>query len=290
MAANFTVSDAAVQSYVTDGGINVTRYQLNASGVMQAVIQSGGKVYPNLAPVTTTIPVTSGQTAIAGVAESTAAATSQRSVGPSNLLVAAHDEAEAVTDESMRAQIQGAASADALMPQFVAAKSPAIYAGFDGDHLTPICTGATSIEYAGNAISAIDSAMALYDESDYYGDAMIVTRKGRRVLGLSQNADNMLQFPAGVSGVPFDGPIVFADIKSADAGETNLLAVIGPFRNCAVGWASDTIVNVFDQLEETNTGNRERIIWMRANRYLGFAKPAVGVIPATGFVKIVDNV
>ena len=34
MATNFSVSDAAVQSYVTDGGVNVTRYRRNGSALL----------------------------------------------------------------------------------------------------------------------------------------------------------------------------------------------------------------------------------------------------------------
>lgn len=294
MTTNFSVSDAAVQSYVTNGGIEVTRYRQDGAAVLQAVARSGGQVYNNLPPVPTTIPVFHGQTAVGGTAESTRASNSSlpnsaRDVEGRNLLIAAHGEVEKTTDQSLRASLLGVGSADAYLPRLVATKSPAIYGGFDGEQLASVLTGATDIEWTGNGIAALDAAMAIYDETAYNGDAMIVTRRGARQMGLAQNADNMLQFPGGVQGIPFDGPILRTDATAADIGVPNLLAVIGPFASCAVGMANATEVKVFDQLEPTNGGSQENIISFKVQRYLGFISPSTSVIPATGWVTIIDQ-
>ncbi len=296
MATNFSVAETAVQDYIRGGGIEVTRYRRMQSAVQQAVIQSGGRNFANLAPVPTTIPVKSGQTDIGATAESQTGGsnslpTSARVMEGRNLLVAAHGEVEKLTDQGLKAQLFGASTAQGYGPQLVAEKTPAIYSGFDAAHLTPLLTGATSVEYAGDAIAAIDTALAPYDEAAYNGDAMIVTRKGQRVFGLATDSQNRLQFNGDLANaLPFDGPILRADITSADVGESNLLAVIGPFASCAVGSAGATEVKVFDQLEPTAGGAQENIFSLLVQRYLGFVAPSTSVIPATGWVKIVDDV
>lgn len=297
MATNFSVSDAAVQSYVTDGGVNVTRYRRNGSAVLQAVMASGGSMYPGLAPVPTSIPVFFGQTAIVGTAESTRSAdaskqTSSRDVESMSLLIKAHGEVERTTDQALRAQIAGT-GVGGFGARLVAQKSPAIYGGFDRDHLRTIATQAsvTDVEWVASApIATLSSALATYDETAYNADAMIVTRRGARQMSLAVDADGRLQFTGPLaSSLPLDIPVFQTDATAADINVSNILAIIGPFASCAVGMSGDTIVKEFDQLEPTNGGAQENIVSFLVERYLGFAKPPTTIIPQSGWTIITDD-
>ena len=294
MTTNFSVSDAAIEQYVKDGGIEVTRYRRNGTAVGQAIAQSGGRVYPNLAPVPTRIPVTHGQGIIGSQSESTKASSttapqSARDMTPVNLLIEAHTEWEQTTDQAMEAELHGVASADAWGARLAASKSPAIFSGFDSEFLASVLTGPTDVEWTGNGIEALDTALAIYDETAYNGDAMIVTRRGARAMGLAQNADNMLQFPGGVDGIPFDGPILRTDATAADIGTANLLAVIGPFATCAYGFSGQTDIQLYDQLEETEGGARQQLLTWLVKRYLGAVSSDTSVVPATAWVTITDD-
>jgi hypothetical protein len=296
MATNFSITDTAVQSFIDDGGINVTRYRRMSSAVIQAVQATGGKMYPNLAPVPTRIPVFSGQADINGTAESAVGGSnskpnSARAATGTNLLVEAYAEFEKTTDQALMAGLHGVMTPQAYAAGLIAEKSPAIYAGFDADVLGDLA-GATDIEWdAADPIGTLSSALATYDETDYNGDAMILTRRGARQMGLAVDTQGRIQFTGmGSMALPLDIPVFMTDSKSADIGVSNLLAVIGPFASCAVGMAGATRVKTFDQLEPTAGGAQENIITFCIERYLGFAKPPTSVIPATGWTTITDDV
>lgn len=300
MTTNFSVSDAAVASYVTDGGLNVSRYRQNGSAVLQAVMAAGGKVYPNLAPVPTSIPVFFGQTAILGAGESTRAAniskqTSARDVESMSLLVKAHGEVEKTTDQALRAQIHGTNGSGGFGAQMVAQKSPAIYGGFDRDHLRAIAAlaGATDVEWvAADAIASLSTALAVYDETPYGGNdlALILTRRGARQMGMAVDGDKNLIFPGSLAqALPLDMPVFVTDATATDINLPNVLGILGPFGSCAVGMAGDTVIKVFDQLEPTGGGAQENIVSFLVERYLGFARPVAGVIPNSGWVTITDD-
>ncbi len=299
MTTNFSVSDAAVASYVTDGGVNVSRYRRNGSAVLQAVMAAGGRVYNNLPPVPTTIPVTYGQTPILGVAESTRALnvskqTSARNIAAMSLLVKAHGEVERTTDQSMRASLFGVGQSG-FGAKLVADKSPAIYGGFDRDHLRAIAAlaGATDVEWvAASPIATLSSALAVYDETAYGGAdmALILTRKGARLMGMSVDTTGNLIFPGTLaSALPLDMPVFVTDATAADINLPNILGILGPFGTCAVGMAGETIIKEFDQLEPTGGGAQENIISYLIERYLGFARPPVAVLPNSGWVTITDD-
>lgn len=299
MATNFSVSDAAVQSYVTDGGVQVTRYRRNGSAVLQAVIAAGGNVYDGIAPVPTSIPVFFGQTAILGVTESVTAGspgtskqTSARDVESMSLLVKAHGEVERTTDQALRAQLHGT-GATGFGARLVAQKSPAIYGGFDRDHLRTIATQAsvTDVEWVASApIATLSTALATYDETAYNADAMIVTRRGARQMGLAVDGEGRLQFNGPLaSALPLDIPVFQTDATAADINVSNILAILGPFASCAVGMSGDTIIKEFDQLEPTNGGAQENIMSYLIERYLGFAKPPTTIIPQGGWTIITDD-
>jgi hypothetical protein len=299
VATNFSVTDASVQDYVTDGGVNISRYRRMRSAVLDAVRLSGGKYYGQLAPVTTSVPVFSGQAAVSATAESQVSTlrtkqTSGRAVTSMNLLVAAHGELERTTDQALRASLHGLTTAGSFMTQMTAAKLPAIYSGFDETHLgTTITASATDVEWvAASGVNTISTALATYDETAYNADAMIVTRKGRRLMGLSVDADGNI---VGGSGLfdsirnVFDGPILYTDATAADIGTPNLLAVMGPFSTCAVGESGGNIVKVFDQLEDTGGGAHQNVISFLVERYLGFVRPPVAVVPNSAWVTITDD-
>ena len=297
MTTNFSVSDAAVQSYVTDGGVNVTRYRRNGSALLQAVMAAGGNTYQGLAPVPTSIPVFFGQTAIVGTAESATGGsnskqTSSRDVESMSLLVKAHGEVERTTDQALRAQLHGT-GAGGFGARLVAQKSPAIYGGFDRDHLRTIATQAsvTDVEWVASApIATLSSALATYDETSYNADAMIVTRRGARQMGLAVDGEGRLQFNGPLaSALPLDIPVFQTDATASDINVSNILAILGPFASCAVGMAGETIVKEFDQLEPTNGGAQENILSFLVERYLGFAKPPTTIIPQGGWTIITDD-
>jgi hypothetical protein len=297
MTTNFSVTDAAVQSYVTDGGVQVTRYRRNGSAVLQAVIAAGGSVYDGIAPVPTSIPVYFGQTAILGVAESQRSGnvskqTSSRDVESMSLLVKAHGEVERTTDQALRAQLHGT-GATGFGARLVAQKSPAIYGGFDRDHLRAIATQAsvTDVEWVASApIATLSSALATYDETAYNADAIIVTRRGARQMGLAVDGEGRLQFNGPLaSALPLDIPVFQTDATASDINVSNILAIIGPFASCAVGMAGETIIKEFDQLEPTGGGAQENIMSYLVERYLGFAKPPTTIIPQGGWTIITDD-
>lgn len=298
MATNFSVADSGVQSYVTDGGVHVSRYRRMQSAVYQAVLQSGGKAYPNLAPVDTSIPVFSGQTAVVGTAESQVGGSnskqsSSRAATHMSLLVKAHGEVERTTNQAIMAQLHGAGTNAALGAQLVLDKLPAIYGGFDRDHLRALATqaSATDVEWnAADPIASISSAFAVYDNTAYNGDAMIVTRAGARKMGLATDGNGRLQFTGPLeSAFPVDIPVLYTDATATDINKANILAVIGPFSSCAVGEAGSTIIKMFDQLEADGGGAQENIISFLVERYMGFVAPPTTVIPQTGWVTITDD-
>ena len=294
MTTNFSVSDASIDQYVKDGGIEVTRYKRNGSAVGQAITATGGKTYPNLPPVPTTIGYKYGQTKVDSQAESTrtgsqTAPQSARQPTNTSLLVKAWPEWESTTRQSMMAELHGTRDPDMWGAQLVATKSPAIYAGFDSDFLSTALSSPTDVEWAGNGIAVMNSVMAAYDETAYNGDAMILTRKGARLFGFAENADNMLQFPGGVQSIPFDGPILRTDATAADIGTPNLLGVVGPFSACAWGWSGDTTVELFNQLEQVEGGAREQLLTWLVNRYMGAVAPPTAAVPAAAWTTITDD-
>ena len=265
------------------------------SALMRAVAASGGQVFDGLAPVPTSIPVFSGQTAITSTAESQTGGSnshqvSSRSAGSTSLLVAPHGEVEKTTDQALRALLHGVGSAESYGAKLIVSKTPAIWAGFDDEHLSPIVAGATSVEWdAAAPVATLSSALATYDDTAYNADAMIVTRRGKRTMGLATDGDGRLQWN-GVTSIPFDGPVFETDVTGTDLGSATLLALIGPWANCAVGNAGETELKLFDQLEPTAGGAQENIISAQVQRYAGFARPAVGTLPLTAWTRIIDAV
>lgn len=297
MATNFSVTDAGVQAYVRDGGVHVSRYRRMRSAVMDAVAASGGKRYPGLAPVDTSIPVTSGQADIQGTAESAVGGSnsygaSARATGHMSLLVQGHGDVERTTAESLMAQLHGASTTGGFGASLVADKLPAIMAGFDAEHLAGVLGTPTDVEWDASAPAAtISTAFATYDETAYNGDAMIVTRKGARLMGLAVDGNGNYLFNGPLADAfPVDIPVLYTDATATDIGTANLLAVIGPFGSCAVGESGSTKVDVFDQLEATGGGAAERIVSFLVQRYMGFASPATSVIPASAWTTITDDV
>lgn len=297
MALNFSVADTAVQTYARDGGIHITRYHMMEPALIRAVRAAGGSVYPGLPPVQTSIPIRSGQIPVSGTAESQVGGnntkqTSARSATKMDLLVKAYEEYEQQTDQSLRAQLFGYGQ-QGYGARALAEKAPAVGAGFDVEHLGTLAglASATDVEFVASAsVATLSSALATYDETDYNADAMIVTRAGKRKFGLATNADGNLLFGGDLArNSPLDIPIFETEAKVADLGVSNLLAILGPFGDCAVGWSSDWIVKVFDQLESTLGGAAENIISILMGRYMGFVAPPTTVVPQSGWTIITDD-
>jgi len=203
--------------------VDVLRY---GSALAQVTGAAGGQVLDNLDFRDHKLPVVTRTTLPAKYAEGATRTSAASTTTTAALNVAIYDDWNPISVEFERTTDPAA-----LVTTVVDASAALFPLVFDIEYLGAIVAGASAaeVEYdAADPITSMSLLMAKYDSTTYGATGMVLTRAGRRKLGLAIDAEKRLQTPAGVQSL-FDGPMFMTGATGTQLGTATALAIVGPF-------------------------------------------------------------